>query len=155
MKIPVSAQGAFISERKPHDAMVAVGKVLKSAKSDILLVDPYMDETALTDFVSQADETVTLRLLADAKDHKPSFKPAVERWNKQHQTAKPIEARLAGSRSLHDRLIVIDRKAAWVLTQSLKDLAVRSPASLVRADGDSAQLKIAAYQSIWDAALPI
>jgi hypothetical protein len=49
---------------------------------------------------------------------------------------------------LHDRIIVIDRSEVWVLTQSLKDIANRSPASIVRFDDP--KIKINAYNKIWD-----
>jgi hypothetical protein len=53
---------------------------------------------------------------------------------------------------LHDRAIFIDSTNAWLLTQSLKDFAKRSPAEIVRAN-DTATLKIAAYEAIWDGAV--
>ena len=59
--------------------------------------------------------------------------------------------RLAPSKTLHDRAILIDRITAWTLTQSLKDFAKRSPAEIVRAD-DTAILKIAAYENLWTSA---
>jgi hypothetical protein len=50
---------------------------------------------------------------------------------------------------------VIDGAVAWVLTQSLKDFAVRSQASVVRVDDETAKLKIAAYEATWAAAAAI
>jgi hypothetical protein len=37
---------------------------------------------------------------------------------------------------------------SWVLTQSLNAIAQRSPASIVRADPEIAQLKVKAYNAI-------
>jgi hypothetical protein len=62
-----------------------------------------------------------------------------------------LAVRLAAPRSLHDRAIFIDGRVAWTLTQSLKDLASRSPAEIIRSD-DTAGLKIPAYESVWAAA---
>ena len=89
--------------------------------------------------------------MADEKDYKPSLVPAAHIWTKQYGASRPWAVRLAPSRALHDRAIFVDRTAAWTLTQSLKDIAKRSPAEIVRAD-DTAALKIAAYQGIWDKA---
>jgi hypothetical protein len=132
--------------------MIAVGKVLQSATQGIMIVDPYMDETVLTDFAGAAKESVALRLLSDANTCKPTLKPAATRWISQYGATRPLEARLTAPRQLHDRLILIDGKEAYVLTQSLKDLAARSPASLVRATEDVAELKVQAYEVLWSSA---
>jgi hypothetical protein len=149
LRVPVTSAGAFIPAGNAFDAMVAVGKVLQSATQDIMIVDPYMDETVLTDFAGQAKELVALRLLSEANTCKPSLKPAVTRWISQHGSTRPLEARLTAPRVLHDRLILIDGEVAYVLTQSLKDLAARSPASLVRVSEDVAKLKVDAYEDFW------
>ena len=64
MRAPVSAQGAFIAAGNSFDAFAAVGKVLATATGDILIIDPYLDEKALTDFAPLAHEGVSIRLLA-------------------------------------------------------------------------------------------
>jgi hypothetical protein len=55
---------------------------------------------------------------------------------------------------LHDRLIIVDGAQVWVLTQSLNAFVVRSPATIVRVDGETAALKIKA-KDIWDKAKPL
>jgi hypothetical protein len=155
LRAPSVAQGAFIPAGNTFDAMAAVGKVLGAATNSVLIVDPYMDEKALTDFIVLAPEKVAIQLFADQASHKPSLKPAVERWTSQHGAARSIEARLAPPRALHDRLIAVDGAGAWVLTQSLKDFAARSPATIVRVDPETAALKIAAYEGMWQAAVPL
>ena len=152
---PISAQGAFIAAGTPFDAFAAVAKILGTVQRGVLIVDPYMDEKALTDFVSVVPEGCAVRLLADQQSHKPSLKPAVARWASQYGAKRPLEARLATAKSLHDRLIVVDGKEAWTLTQSFNALAARSPASIGRADIETAKLKIAAYETMWQAASSI
>jgi hypothetical protein len=155
LKAPVSARGAFIPAGNAFDALAAISKSLSGAERDVLFVDPYMDEKALTDFAPLASEKVGIRLLADQQSHKATLRPAFERWRSQYGDSRPLAARLAPPRTLHDRLIMLDGSQVWILTQSLKDFAARSPASIVRADGDAAALKVSAYQGIWDAATPI
>jgi hypothetical protein len=155
LQSPVSVQGTFIHAGNVFDAMVALGKVLQSATSEVLIVDPYMDEKALTDFVLLVSEKVPIRLLSDAQSVKPTLRPAYERWVKQYGPARPLTVRLAPARTLHDRVIIIDGAAAYVSTQSLNAIAVRSPASITRADAETAGLKIEAYQKIWDSAVPL
>jgi hypothetical protein len=149
MAAPAAAQGAFIAAGTPFDAFAAVGKVLAAARRDILIVDPYMDATILTDLAPMAVEGVSLRLLADEGSVKNTLAPAVSRWTQQYGGTRPLAAKLAASRSLHDRSILLDGQTAWIATQSFKDLAARAPASISRLEGDAAPLKIAAYEEIW------
>jgi hypothetical protein len=146
---PASVQGAFILAGNVFDALAAIGKVLACATRDVLIVDPYMDERALTDFAPLALERVGVRLLADAKCHKPTLRAAAERWSAQYGTSRPLAVRLAPARTLHDRLIILDDADAWLLTQSLNAFARRSPASISRTNDEIAALKVAAYQVMW------
>ena len=50
----------------------------------MLVVDPYMDETALSDFVLMVPEGVPIRLLSDNATVKPTLRPARDRWLKQY-----------------------------------------------------------------------
>jgi hypothetical protein len=147
---PPGAQGAFIPVGSGFDAYSAVAKVMSSAKRDVLVVDPYMDDTVLIDFGGTISDKVRLRLLTDQATAKPNLAPAAIRWKTQY-TTRLLEVRLAPPKALHDRAIFIDGSEAWTVTQSLKDLAKRSPAEIVRAD-DTAPLKIAAYEDIWSKA---
>jgi hypothetical protein len=150
---PPGAQGAFIPVGNSFDAYAAVAKVMSSAKRDVFVVDPYMDDTVLIDFGGTLVDSVALRLLTDQATAKPNLAPAAVRWKTQY-ISRPLEVRLASPRALHDRAIFIDGSEAWTVTQSLKDLAKRSPAEIVRAD-DIAPLKIAAYEDIWTKATVI
>jgi hypothetical protein len=58
-------------------------------------------------------------------------------------------------RTLHDRLILIDGKTAFVLGQSFKDSATRAHTSLVRMPPDAGKLKIEAYELMWSSATPL
>lgn len=152
IRAPASAQGSFIPVGEPFSAIAAVSKVLAGARHSVLIVDPYADAKALTDFAGLAPEGVQVRILSDAGTVKPSLKPAAESWAKQYNSTRPLEIRLAPARSLHDRIITVDGTHAWTLTQSLKDFAARSPASIVRVDAETASLKIGAYAAIWQGA---
>lgn len=152
---PASTRGAFVSAGDSFDALAAVSKILSSATSSILIVDPYMDDRVLSDFAVLAAEKILLSFLTDEATVKPSFAPALKRWNDQYGTQRPAQARLAASKTLHDRLIFIDSAQAWILTQSLKDFAARSPATIQRADAELSQLKFDSYSSIWTASVPV
>lgn len=148
---PAAAQGAFIPVGNAFDAYAAVAKVFAAATTDIFVIDPYMDDTTLLDFAGAVPNNVALRLLSDSASVRAALGPAATKWKAQYPQRK-LEVRLAAARALHDRAILIDGNEAWTVTQSLKDMAKRSPAEIVRA-ADTAALKIAAYEQIWSNAV--
>lgn len=150
-----AARGAFIPANNVFDALATLATLFGAATRSLLIIDPYMDEKALTDFARLAPEGVRINLMADARHVKPGLKPAAQAWISQFGAARPLDVRLAPSRSLHDRAIIVDDTDAWILTQSLNAFAARSPATIARVDAQSAQLKIDAYGDIWRSATPI
>ena len=152
---PVALRGAFIPVGGHFDFFAALTKLLGSASKEVFIIDPYLDETVLTDFLPSVPELIPIRLLGDEAGVKASLKPAVLRWSSQFGDARPIEARVAISRQLHDRLVVVDKVEVWIVTQSFKDLAARSPGSIEKANAESGKLKIDAYNSLWAGAKQI
>jgi hypothetical protein len=155
LNAPASVRGAFIAAGDKFDAFAAVGKVLEMANAEVLMVDPYADAKALTDYALLAKENVSVRLLSDAADYKASLRPAAQHWTHQFGALRPLEVRLAPAKALHDRLIQVDGSTVWLVGRSFKDLATRSHTSIVRMDPDSAALKIAAYTVLWQTSTPL
>jgi hypothetical protein len=155
MGAPLGAQGTYIPAGNSFDALAAVGKIFATAKSSLLIVDPYADDKLLREFAPLAAESTLFRILSDDHGVKPSFAPAVSRWQRQYQQTRRLEARLSPARQLHDRLIIVDEREVWIVTQSFNALAERAPASLSKFAADSAQLKLDSYRLMWDAATPI
>ncbi|WP_428660454.1 hypothetical protein [Reyranella sp.] len=106
----------------------------------------------LTDFAVLAPEQVKVKILADKASHKPALKPAGEKWVTQFGTVRPMAIRLAPAKALHDRLILVDDHEAWSVGQSFNALGTRAHTSLVRADPETAKLKVLAYESMWSTA---
>ncbi len=151
LRAPAEVRGAFIMAGDVYNAYVMVRKVLGEAKADVLIVDPYANETLL-EFALLAPEKITVRLLT-TNQYKGSLKPAAKRWAQQHAQGRPLEIKVSAPNLLHDRLIVVDGTTAWSLGQYFKDLAVRSPTIIVKTTPpDIAMLKIAAYENLWKAA---
>ncbi len=152
LNAPNASAGSFVVARSEFEALSAIVGVIERAHTDLLVVDPYLDGQVLTKFIVSAATSTPVRLLADAQHVKPTLKPAVEAWKSQYGANRPIEARLAPPRSLHDRTLILDRSEAYILTQSLNAFATRAHASIARADTDIANLKIPAYEQIWQSA---
>lgn len=149
MNAPVSARGSFVPAANSFDALAAISKILSSAEKSVRIIDPYLDEKILTVYAAMAVEGVLVELLADSASVKASLKPAVDAWIQQYGANRPLEARVAAAKLLHDRLIIVDEETVWDLSQSVKDFAARSPASISKAEAELAALKIASYDAIW------
>lgn len=128
-RMPAGARGGFIAAGSPFDALASVGKVLSTATSDTLIVDPYADERLLTDYALLAPESIGLRILTDKAAHKPALKPAAERWTQQHGTKRPLQVRLAASKTLHDRSLSTQRRCGSSANPSTSWRNERTPAS--------------------------
>jgi hypothetical protein len=155
LNAPAGSQGAYIPAGNAFDALAAISKVFSEASRSLLVVDPYADEKLFTDFIPTAPEAISLQILSDAATCKPSFAPAVVRWKTQYTATRPLEARLAAPRILHDRLIVVDDDTVWIVTQSFNALAQRASASVAKFDPEPGKLKLDAYRDIWKQATPI
>ncbi len=154
LDLPSEMQGAFLPVGNTFDAMVAISSVLKSASRYVLIVDAYMNEEVLEKYVLMVAEGVGVDLLTDEAGMKSGLIPAAQAWKTQYGDRRPINVHATGPRVLHDRLIACDDDV-WVVTQSLKDLAVRSPASISKVDRELAAAKIAAYTEIWKLSRPL
>lgn len=141
LRLPAGLSGTFISVGSSFDFHAAFSKIVSRAEKDVFLVDPYLDEKALTEFGESVAEGVNYRLLSDKAGVKANLGTAARKWVAQHGANRPIEVRLTAPKLLHDRLIVVDRKEPWSLTQSMKDFAARSPGVIVEAK-ELASLKI-------------
>jgi hypothetical protein len=154
LDVPPESRGAFLIADNAFDAFAAVRKVLRMAKTDVLLVDPNADARALTDCAVLAPESVTVRLLADKSDYNTSLASAAHYWV-QHFGRRPLSVRLAVAGTVEDTLIAIDRATVWALGHAFNKLAKCTHMSLVRLPPDAAAHMIAVYAAIWDTADPL
>lgn len=106
-------KGIFFNDQI-FDAYVFVSKIIKNAKSEIILIDNYIDETVLLQLSKRNADVkpiiytgkISPQLLLDLKKH-----------NKQYP---PIE--IKSFTNSHDRFIIIDRTELYHIGASLKDL---------------------------------
>lgn len=151
LECPASVAGSFIPVGDRFSAFAAVARIVGLATHDVFVVDPYLDHTFLLEFALSVPETVRLRMLAGTKEQSAALRPAANRWVEQHKSSRPLQVRFTAQKNLHDRAIFLDGSATYLVTQSFRDLAARSPAEIVRTD-ETAKLKICAYEAIWESA---
>ena len=151
LAVDPSHDGSFIPVGSDFDAYTEIARIAATANTDLIIVDPYMDDKILTEFLASV-EGKTINLLSDESTVRGELNVAAQKWRSQYGKLRPIEVRLTPARTLHDRLIIVDQRIAWSVTQSFKDLAKRSPGSILKADSENAKLKIEAYMKIWKAA---
>ena len=106
-------QGVFF-DGQIFDAYVLASDIIKSAKKSIILIDNYIDETALTILSKKAiNIKVTLLTRAISKQ----LKLDISKFNDQYPL---LEAKVFDIS--HDRFLIIDNKEVYHLGASLKDL---------------------------------
>lgn len=153
---PAGVRGAFIPAGAQFTAYQVIGRVLEQATRDVLVVDPYLNDVAVREFVPLAPPGTAIRLLGSDRERViDTLRAAHERWQQQYGHDRPLEVRIAARRDVHDRLIVIDGRSVYSLTQSLKDFAARANATAMEEMQEIAGPKIEAYEEIWRNAAPI
>jgi hypothetical protein len=151
---PAEMHGMFIAAGNTFDALVGMGNLLSRASSDVLFVDPYANHTMLHEFGKLAKEGVSIRVLARSQQREDLIS-AAGRWTNQYGARRPLEVKLLPKRHLHDRLIFIDGKEAWISGQSFKDLAERAHTVIMRAWPELEPDKIEAFSELWEEAEPL
>jgi hypothetical protein len=112
-KNPEPEKGIFF-DGQIFDAYVFVASLVKKAKSSIMLVDNYVDETVLTIF---AKRNPNVKATIFTQNISPQLKLDLHKHNAQYPA---IELKtLADS---HDRFLVIDHRELYHIGASLKDL---------------------------------
>jgi hypothetical protein len=104
-------QGIFY-DGQIFDAYVFINDLLKSAKSEVVLVDNYIDESVLTIFSKYQDIKFTII----SSDKSKRLKLDIKKYNSQYNNLT-----LKYSSKFHDRFLIID-KTTYHLGASLKDL---------------------------------
>jgi hypothetical protein len=81
-----SASKGALPVSSPHDALLAIARVLGEAANDVLIADPYMSQVVINDFALSVREGISLRLLSGDKRTDADLEPAYRAWKR---SAKP------------------------------------------------------------------
>ncbi len=96
------------------DAYLFVSDIIKSAKSSILLIDNYIDESTLA-FFSKRGQSVAMKIYT--KTISKALQLDVQKHNEQYPSIEIKKFNLS-----HDRFLIIDEKEVYHFGASLKDL---------------------------------
>ena len=96
-----------------YDAYSFVNDLIKLAKSEIVLIDNYIDDTVFTLFSKYPNINFTIYTSTISKQLKLDF----EKYSKQYKNIS-----LKTFKSSHDRFLIIDKKEIYHLGARLKDL---------------------------------
>lgn len=106
-------QGVFF-EGQVFDAYELASRIIRSAKSHIILIDNYIDESTLTHLTKKTKEVKVLLLTKTISDQSAlDVKKANEQYG--HIEIKSFD-------KSHDRFLIIDNTEVYHLGASLKDL---------------------------------
>ncbi len=108
-----SKQGIFYNGQI-FDAYLLVSDIIRSAKTSIILIDNYVDDTVLKLFTKQKKN---VKVIIYTNKISKILKQDLEKYNDQY---KPIAIKKL--KKSHDRFLIIDKKIIYHFGASLKDL---------------------------------
>jgi hypothetical protein len=117
-KLPDSAE-VFLPAGSVHDAYVEIRKVVASAKHEVAIIDPYVDET-LWPLLTNLPSPTRIRILT--RNMKGDFPLEARKFRLQHGGSVEIRT----TTDYHDRFILIDGTIPWHLGASIKDAGTRA-----------------------------
>jgi hypothetical protein len=117
-KLPDPRQ-VFVPSGSPHDAYVQIRSIIQQATTEVLIIDPWVDET-LWPLLTNIPGSCKVRVLGEHL--KGDFKLEAARFAAQHGTS--IEVRT--TTKYHDRFIFLDGKRCFHLGASIKDAGKKS-----------------------------
>ncbi len=157
LRVPSALQGAFIPAGDTWNGYAAIVKLIQRDCEDLFIVDPYLDLGLYTDFAPLAAASKGMRALTSRQSaNHPGLSTISAKWaGDSISNGRAVEVRYAPKGTLHDRLIIIDGTEVWLVSQSLKDIAKRSAASVSRADPELASMKAQHYSDLWSQSEPL
>lgn len=120
-------------------------KLIEGARSDLLIVDPYLDAEFVSRYLPFVASGTQVRMLA--RERLSTLKPAVDAY--KAQSAASVEVRTVGG--FHDRYLFVDLQACYQSGASFKDGAKKTPTTLVQITDAFAGVQ-ATYEQLWNGA---
>src|ERR1043166_3425388 len=110
----LSLEHKFLAAGSQHDAYKEIRNIVKQAGAEIMIVDPYVDDSLWT-LLTNVPATCKICVLTQIM--KADFKLEAKKFIAQHRNSVEIKTTLA----YHDRFVVVDNKRCFHLGASIKD----------------------------------
>jgi hypothetical protein len=115
-KNTIQSQGIFFNEQI-FDAHNFVSDLIRGAKTSIILIDNFVDDSTLLLFSKNQNIDVTIHTNIFSK----ALKLDLEKYNKQYK-----DITIKTNKKFHDRFLIIDNKEVYHIGASLKDLGKKT-----------------------------
>ncbi len=112
--ISITEQGIFFSGQY-FDALVKIAGIIEQAKTEIVLIDGYVDEKIIN-ILKQKNSSIKLKILTN-NNTVNSITPYIDSYKKQYG-----DLEIKGTNAFHDRFLIIDRNCIYHFGASLKDV---------------------------------
>jgi hypothetical protein len=145
--ITIGPVNAAIGQGLVFDYFDEIRKLIATANSDLLFVDPYLDANFVSQYLPHIPMGVKTRLLA--REKLPSLLPAVKLLAQQSQM--PIEVRSAPN--FHDRYFIVDGKDCYQSGASFKDGGRNAPTTITQIT-DAFPAVHRTYEELWQKGKP-
>ncbi len=119
-----------------------VRKVIETAASDLLFVDPYLDAEFIARYLPHVRTGVEVRLLGGKRIDQ--LVPAAQAYAAQ----RGLHIAVRSSPTLHDRFVIVDKAEAYQSGASFKDGAKKSPTTLTQVTDAFVPL-LQLYERLW------
>lgn len=119
-----------------------VRKIVETAQSDVLFVDPYLDADFVSRYLIHVRVGTTVRLLA--RLNLKTLIPAIAMFEQQNGTRVQVRS----APSFHDRYVIVDGAACYQSGASFKDGGKTAPTTLTQIS-DAFTAVRDTYEGIW------
>ena len=146
LELELDGRSEFGSAYAPGDVyrfFADLKNIVNGAKSGLMVIDPYFDGTAFDAYLSAAPSGIAVRVLADR------YAGDVATYIDKHRLQYKSSLELRSSKELHDRIVLVDDDAAWIMGGSIKD-AGKKATYLIPLASPIAEAKKAIYADIWN-----
>lgn len=137
------AQGGLMlfAAGETHSFDKKLRELMASSRSFVRIADSYVDETVFDNLLDQIPKNVRIQLLYGRAYN--TFEQRAKRFAVEYP-----KFALKNNRNFHDRLLIID-SVGYVLGPSLKDAALKSPASVVKLSTKDSEELVKFFDGIW------
>ncbi|MCF8247286.1 MAG: hypothetical protein K9J37_19725 [Saprospiraceae bacterium] len=113
--LKITSEGLFFAGQY-FEALSKLVDIIKTAKSEIIFIDGYVNEKVLEIFAI-TEGKVSIKILTKAKSASPAFTALVTAFNMQY--ANQLEVKT--SEAFHDRFLILDGTEFYHIGASMKD----------------------------------